>query len=56
MARLALSELESPARFARFVAMIWPLDVVSSWICWFPPVAMETGMLMNCWVPLPKIE
>ena len=45
---------ESPARLAKLVATIWPLDVVSNCICWLPPVAMDTGMLINCWVPLPE--
>ena len=40
-------------KLARLVAMIWPLEVLSSWICWLPPGPRETGILMNCWVPLP---
>ena len=41
------------AKLERFVATICPFDVLINWICWFPPVAIDTGMLMNCWVPFP---
>ena len=44
---------DSAWRLARLVAMICPLDVLSNCICWLPPGPRDTGILMNCWLPLP---
>ena len=51
--RLRLSGCVKPGILAKFVAIIWPLDVVNNCICWLPPVAKETGILINCCWPLP---
>lgn len=55
-AAVMLRGCASPCRLDRLVAIICPFEVVSSWICWLPPVASETGILINCCVPLPRIK